>query len=265
MIRRLYRAIFPPKPSEENLLIAEAEKVPRYTPHQFSYRNYKIGVSDFLSVAYQVKEYFVDERMKFTSSNPEPLILDCGANVGVSILYFKSLFPKSRIEAFEPDPKIIQNLKNNISANNISGVTVHQKAVWKNNDGISFGVEGADGGSVFLENKNTIKVETIRLKDLLAKQTRVDVLKIDIEGAETEVIKDCNEELKKVKYLFVEYHSFTSKKQELNELLSVLTNNGFRYYIHSIGGQTQQPFMKVDAYNGMDVQLDIYAVNNSIN
>lgn len=261
MIRRIYRAINPVKPGPEDALIAEAHKMERYKPHEFRYNGYHLQVSDFLSVAYQIKEYFGDQRMKFDTGKKNPFIIDCGANVGISVLYFKKLFPEARIEAFEPDPDIMSYLKKNIEANHIKGVNLHQKAIWKDNNGISFGSEGADGGSIFLDNKRTIQIPTLRLRELLATNKEVDLLKIDIEGAETEVIKDCDEELRKVKYLFIEYHSWVTNKQELDVLLNILTKNGFRYYIHSIGAQTNAPFDKVDAYNGMDVQLDIYAVN----
>ncbi len=263
MIRRIYRAIFPAKLSEEDVLIETAKNTPRYTPHEFTYKNFKFSVSDFISVAYQVKEYFVDERMKFESKKANPVIIDCGANVGVSVLYFKQLFPNAIVEAFEPDPNIVSYLKKNLSSNKVEGIKLHEKAVWKDDKGIEFGVEGADGGSVFLQGKKTIHIETVRLKDVLASYKEIDLLKIDIEGAEVEVIKDCNEELSKVNYLFIEYHSWISNKQELDVLLSILTKNGFRYYIHSIGAQAVKPYMEVDSYNGMDVQLDIYAVNTN--
>lgn len=261
MIRRIYRAVFPCKPSEENLLIEAAQKAPRYTHWEFHYRDLKFSVSDFISVAYQVNEYFKEERLRFESDNANPVIIDCGANVGVSVLYFKRLYPNSIIEAFEPDPAIASYLKKNLLANKVENVNLHQKAIWKDDKGVDFGVEGADGGSVFLKGKKSMRVETVRLKDILSLYKDIDLLKIDIEGAEVEVIKDCNEDLKKVKYLFIEYHSWVSNKQELDELLSTLTVNGFRYYMHSVGAQTLKPFLKVDPYNGMDLQLDIYAVN----
>lgn len=262
MLRRIYRAIFPSKLSEEDALIEKAKLIRRYTSHHFFYKNHQFFVSDFISVAYQIKEYFGEERMQFASNSKKPVIIDCGANVGVSIVYFKKLFPESVIEAFEPDPQIFALLKKNIEFNKLKNVEIHELAVWKNNDEIEFGLEGADGGSIYLEGKKVV-IKTKRLKDILASYSEVDFLKLDIEGAELEVLKDCAEELKKIKNLFVEYHSFISNKQELNVLLEVLTNNGFRYYIHSIGGQAEKPYMGINSYNGMDIQLDIFAVNQN--
>jgi FkbM family methyltransferase len=177
------------------------------------------------------------------------------------VLYFKQLFPEASILAFEPDPNIFAYLKKNMEVNCIQGVQLVEKAVWKDDKGIKFGVEGADGGSIFFKGEHSIEIPSVRLRDILEHYPVVDLLKLDIEGAEVEVIKDCQDQLKKVKFLFIEYHSWIANSQELNVLLSCLKNNGFRYYIHSIGNQTDKPFLHVDAYNGMDVQLDIYAVN----
>lgn len=260
MFDRLKNKFKTPQTSEADTLIREAAGYPRYTPRSFSYKHLNLEVTDFISVAYQIKEYFDDQRMRFFTDNERPLIIDCGANVGVSVLYFKSLYPKARIHAFEPDAKIYSCLKKNLDQNHASDVVIEQKAVWVNDKGISFGSEGADGGSVFFpSNKNT--VPSVALKTILQKEENVTLLKMDIEGAEVEVIRDCDEALKKVKYLFVEYHSWLSNPQELDGLLATLKKNGFRYYIHSIGQQCEQPFTGIRQTNGMDVQLDIYAIN----
>ena len=136
------------------------------------------------------------------------MILDCGSNVGISALYFKSIFPQARITCFEADPAIAEILKRNLKSNGAADVVVHQKAVWTHSNGVSFGAEGADGGSV-QDGGNTVFVPSVRFKEILQQFDRVDLLKVDIEGAEVEVLSDCSEELHRVKYLYVEYHSLS--------------------------------------------------------
>lgn len=260
MVRAIIKKIlFRPKTDTEKL-VAQANEYGRFKEHEFSFRGMKLKVTDFVSVAWQLKEFFDDGRMNFIANTQKPVIYDCGANVGVSILYYKMLYPEAIIKAFEPDPKVFSCLKKNMENNRISGVELVNKAVWNNNDGVSFGSEGADGGSVFYQG-NKITLPSIRLKELLQKEQKIDLLKVDIEGAELEVLVDCETELKKVKYLFLEYHSWISSKQQLDVLLKMLTDNGFRYYIHSIGETLQQPFVEQQFSNGMDVQLDIHAIN----
>jgi hypothetical protein len=82
---------------------------------------------------------------------------------------------------------------------------------------------------------------------------------MDIEGAEVEVLSDCAEELKKVYNLFVEYHSWASRPQQLDKLLSILSSAGLRYYIQTIGETGVNPLLKKRTENEMDVQLNIYA------
>lgn len=260
MIRSIVKKISSYKKSDIDKLIHEATKFPRYQHHHFLFRDWQFFVTDFLSVAYQLKEYLEDGRMNFISSIASPVIYDCGANVGISILYYKNIYPNARIIAFEPDPKVFKCLQQNLEINHISQVDLINKAVWINNDGIDFGSEGADGGSIFFEN-NKIRLPSIRLKELLVKENRIDLLKLDIEGAETNVLNDCKDELNKINYLFVEYHSWKNQPQQLDQLLNNLSESGFRYYLHSIGENLKQPFIQSESSLKMDIQLDIHAIN----
>ena len=56
--------------------------------------DFKIDVPDIASFLGQFRELFVDDNYKFTSGSNEPLIYDCGANIGLSCLYFKKLYIK---------------------------------------------------------------------------------------------------------------------------------------------------------------------------
>ena len=103
--------------------------------------------------------------------------------------------------------------------------------------------------------KDVLTLPTIVLDELLTQS--VDFLKIDIEGAETDVLA-ASRRLDCVSQLMVEYHSFADAPQELPRLLNTLAQAGFRYYV-----QTQycprQPLVKATAHLGMDLQLNIFA------
>ncbi len=83
------------------------------------------------------------------------------------------------------------------------------------------------------------------------------MLKIDIEGTEVEVLKDSENCLSKVQNLFVEYHSLREKTQRLNELLDILTRNGFRYFVQSVSSR-KSPFISKPTSHHLDLQLNIY-------
>ena len=53
---------------------------------------------------YLYREVFAEREYWFATDNPRPLILDCGSNIGMAILFFKSLYPDAEITAFEPAP-----------------------------------------------------------------------------------------------------------------------------------------------------------------
>ena len=53
------------------------------------------------------------ELYRFTTTEDIPRIIDCGASIGLTSCYFKHLYPKSDIVAFEPDPRVFEVLKRN--------------------------------------------------------------------------------------------------------------------------------------------------------
>ena len=102
-----------------------------------------------------------------------------------------------------------------------------------------------------------MKVDTVQLDELIG-DSPVDFLKMDIEGAETDVIADSHS-LAKVRQMFIEYHGFQNQPQRLSTLLDCLTQAGFRYYIHS-QFCSPRPLIEPQAYLGMDFQLNIFGI-----
>ncbi len=84
------------------------------------------------------------------------------------------------------------------------------------------------------------------------------MLKLDIEGAEIDVLADCASLLPNVRNLFVEYHSFASQPQRLNDLFSILGKAGFRVHLQTQFG-SRQPLLARQVQLGMDLQLNVFA------
>lgn len=204
------------------------------------------------------KEIFKNEIYRFKANSDKPHILDCGANIGLSVIYFKKLYPKAVITAFEPDKAIFQILKQNMHAFSLNDVELIEKGVSDKLGSVDFFSDGADGGRIAQgDEKNLIKIETVRLADYLDKP--IDMLKIDIEGAELDVLRDCQPLLHNVANLFVEYHSFAKAEQNLSELLDIIKSAGFRYYISQSGTSVKSPFVNRKKDLGMDLQLNVFA------
>lgn len=173
----------------------------------------------------------------------EPLrIIDCGANIGVSLLYFKSRAPNARITCFEPNPAARAVLEKNIAANGWQNdVTVVPVALGKEKGVVQFFVDEAvaasSGGSVAnhtgkqgrSQHSYTVDV------DILSPHIggAVDLLKIDIEGPEFEVLEELRDshKLSKVASIQLEYHYFPgSFTRKLSEMLALLESAGFRTF-----------------------------------
>jgi hypothetical protein len=68
--------------------------------------------------------------------------------------------------------------------------------------------------------------------------------------------------LKNIKHLFIEYHSHYQEKQQLHHILALLQENNFRYHIHEAYVR-RSPFVSKELMTGMDLQLNIYAVQEN--
>lgn len=236
------------------------KNAPRYTPVSTSVLEKPLNLVDGKSFYYSYREIYEDEIYKFVTNKSNPLIIDCGSNVGLSILYLKKLYPDSKIIGFEADPTVHKTLEANLKNFGYDDVEIYNKALWKEETSLEFAVEGADGGRV-AQNEDIgfngrVKVPAVCLSNYLSQP--VDFLKLDIEGAETEVIKECADCLHQVKNLFVEYHSFWEQPQTINEILSILKDADFRVSIRSQFA-SRQPFVKQPLQLGMDLQLNIFA------
>ena len=90
---------------------------------------YKINFLDYGFFNHLFHEVFMNQEYFFTTENKKPLIVDCGSNIGMSIAYFKLLYPSSRIISFEPNDDAFLCLEQNIKENNIQSVEINMKAV----------------------------------------------------------------------------------------------------------------------------------------
>jgi FkbM family methyltransferase len=218
-----------------------------------------IRFSDNFGFLCSMLEIFKEEQNKFRSENPNPVVIDCGSNIGLSLINFKRQFPGATITGFEPDTNIFKLLQENIISFGFDNVVLNKAAIWNEDTQLNFFSDGSLAGSleIDLSNKNVSNsVKAVRLKTLLINK-QVDFLKIDIEGAESTVLFDIKEELKNVKFFFLEYHSILGKEQKFGEILEIIRKAGFRYYIKNHNDYLHHPFYE-NAREGFDMQLSIF-------
>lgn len=207
----------------------------------------------------QYLEIFENQCLFFETNNQTPKIIDCGANIGISILYYKRLYPDSQIIGFEPDPKIFKILQENLRQCNNDQVKVINKAVWNEQTSINFLPDEADGGKIAEEGQLTVK--TVRLSDYLTES--IDFLKMDIEGAEHDVLPSISNNLKNVKFLFLEVHLEYNTSQKLENILSILRSNGFVYSFKTVKDLSFKELLSPKNRKGFTQQLNIFAINEN--
>jgi FkbM family methyltransferase len=211
-----------------------AERIPRYTAGEIELNGYRIAYADLLTLVPQWRDIFVDASLRFEARTVKPRILDCGANVGLASLYFKSVYPGARITAFEADPAIAALCNRNLDANGAADVDVIAAAVWRESGFVRFEQDGADSGAIEGTTGGVrgpaTSVPAVRLRDVIGAEP-IDLLKLDIEGAEHLVLPDCADVLARVDALLIDVHEFDPTRRGLPALLNLLSSAGFEYAV----------------------------------
>jgi FkbM family methyltransferase len=169
----------------------------------------RVGTSDYVIL----QQIFVEREYGPLLQLCEPsLILDGGANVGYSSIWFLNHFPRARVIAVEPDPANYQICQQNLAPYG-QRVSVLNTALWSHPAGLvrlrtSLTMEAAamvrkaaDG-----EKPDLMAVDIPSLIEM-SHEPVVDLLKLDIEGAESEVFRAGTEGwLRQVKNVVIEVH-----------------------------------------------------------
>lgn len=132
-----------------------------------------------------IKEMFLEKQYSFDGLDPQ-VIVDLGSHVGASIGFFRATYPDAEIIGMEPDPGAFLRLCSIVKA--LPGVRVYPWAIAGTTGRLSFRRATQSWASALTDESgpDTIDVEAVTLPDLLGRVERhhVDVLKLDVEGAE---------------------------------------------------------------------------------
>ncbi|MGC4103701.1 FkbM family methyltransferase [Ferruginibacter sp.] len=237
--------------------IKQLKHLPSGQPRQQDFFGKILHFIDPPELLHGIKEIFVEEIYKQTLP-PTAYIIDCGANIGLSVIYMKQLYPDAKIIAFEPDAKNFALLEKNVSSFQCKNVSLRKEAVWIADTELYFATAGSMSSKIEQEaTSSTTIVKATRLKNLLTEP--VDFLKIDIEGAEYAVLEDIRENLHNVKNLFIEYHGSFAQNNELTSIFNWIQQQGFSYYIKEAAPIYPTPFQRNDRVGfDYDVQLNIF-------
>lgn len=156
---------------------------------KISVRLHHIADLSTLNLIFAREDYFVPKSCA--------VVVDVGANIGLSSLYFLSRNQKPHVYAYEPAPPTFNKLQGNL-VNYADSVTLKQCAVSDFSGSVLMGLEESGVYSAIgLDAKNQVEVECVDimsvLEEVLSKHAIIDVLKLDCEGHESRILKAIEE------------------------------------------------------------------------
>lgn len=174
------------------------------------------------------ESFFYGEYENIPYCNSKKNLIDIGANLGDTALYFAN--KGYDVIAFEPLPNICEIAYKNIGLNPQYKEKIRfiNKAVSYKKGKITIGYDNNNSASAgeFKKFNNEIEVETITIEDILQEyHIKPDILKIDCEGCEVNIIK--NSDLSMFSEIIMEYHTNFTGVDE-NILIDILEKENFR-------------------------------------
>jgi len=177
-----------------------------------------------------------------------PVIFDVGANIGQSILKYRDLFPKSKLYSFEANPEIMPQLTRTTS--HLPAVQVFNLALSDSIGESEFYVTSVHEASSLLQPEHflmelsrekkydfhKVVVPTLTLDAFVEqhKPETIDILKIDVQGAELKVLHGSRATLASgiVKSIYIEVNLASTyvEQMSLTQLLQFMTESCFQLW-----------------------------------
>jgi FkbM family methyltransferase len=157
----------------------------------------------------------------------QPVIIDGGANVGYSSIFFSSTYPAAKIVALEADPQTYAMLEANVSDH--PNISPRLAALWSHDHGVDLRFGSHHSWSNFVSERQPSTdnefTPSVRLDQLVGTNERVLLIKLDIEGSERDVCATSREVLRSSPVIIIEPHDFMLPgKACLAPLLSALAD-----------------------------------------
>jgi len=187
-------------------------------------------------------EIFIDNsyRISNMSIKETDIILDIGANIGLFSINV-SQYTKNKIFALEPHPENFTQLKDNVKLNGIKNVACINLGLQGENDGSRYFLNNSNHAGFIMENALTEKnIGSVRTSEKLSLAcitfqelcnthaiNKVNLLKLDCEGAEGEIIKSLSKhDMDIIEKFVIEFHDNVSILDH-DEIITILIDNNF--------------------------------------
>jgi FkbM family methyltransferase len=186
----------------------------------------EIGIRKNTSDWNAFKQVFIWKEYEYPVRFVPSAILDAGANVGYASLWFARKFPGAKIISLEPDSSNFEMLKRN--TNGYLNIFPVKAGLWSHSCFLKvIATDRGDWGFVTEETKNETKdsVKALGVREIMDLHTwlNIDIVKMDIEGAEKNVFaRGAEEWLPKVRMMFIELHDNVKKGCSKNVFRALL-------------------------------------------
>jgi FkbM family methyltransferase len=150
-------------------------------------------------------------RQDYFAGTTVKVVVDVGSNIGLSALYFLTRNRESACYLFEPDTRNVQRLRLNLIGFE-SRYFLREVAIWNYSGKVQFGLESTGRyGGIGIQTSEQIKVNCLdvntMLREILDKETVIDILKIDTEGAELSTVRAIETRyLMRIRRIYLESH-----------------------------------------------------------
>jgi len=193
----------------------------------------RVNTSDIL-VVWEIWKAKIYDDARFPI-HIDDVIVDIGAHIGGFAI--RAAKRAGQVYAYEASSKNYAILNANRHLNNTQNLHVHNKAVSSKIGSMKFFMPSDNGalGSLLQETGSPMEiVQTTTLTDIIEENNirRIDYLKIDVEGAEYEILQHCpTETLAKVQRIVMEYHEFDENQWDHRDLVNLLKSSGFNVVV----------------------------------
>lgn len=156
------------------------------------------------------EQIFISEEYNVKLDFEPSVIVDCGANIGLSAIYLKQRFPNATIFAIEPEESNFRLLQMNTEA--YPDIICINQAIWNEVTGLKIRNPQAKSWGFRMEpddKQDNNNIKSITLNQLMENYgiEHIDILKIDIEGSEMELFESNYENwLPRTKMMLIEFH-----------------------------------------------------------
>ena len=180
-----------------------------------------------LGIAYEVFAKEIYRGPQSPNLGSVKRVVDLGANVGISVVYWAACYPAAQIEAYEPHPANLARLKAHLTMNRISSrVAVYPVAVGTS-AGTAWLTDQQGSSRICNSSENGLRVRVVDFFESVGADT-IDLLKMDIEGSEYAIIMDERFSRLDVRSIAFEWHNYPPRLDADRQIFSRLRQLGWQ-------------------------------------